>query len=57
MHILSIMNPKGGGGKTTTAVNLAAVPGEMGQHVLLIDLAPGPAQASLSACGTAAMPS
>jgi chromosome partitioning protein len=47
MHILSIVNPKGGGGKTTSAVSIAAALGETGQKVLLIDLDPQ-AGASLS---------
>ena len=38
MQIIAIVNEKGGTGKTTTAVNLSAALGEMGQRILLVDL-------------------
>lgn len=45
MRTIAIVNQKGGSGKTTTAVNLAAAIGERGRRVLVVDLDP---QASTS---------
>ena len=39
-YVLSVVNHKGGVGKTTTSVNVAACLGELGNSVLVIDLDP-----------------
>ena len=48
MKMITVANPKGGSGKTTTAVELSALLAQKGLNILLIDL--NPQSEALSSC-------
>ena len=50
LRTIAITNQKGGSGKTTTAVNVAAALGEQGHRVLLLDLDPQASASSWLGC-------
>src|SRR5215207_8570900 len=50
LQTIAITNQKGGSGKTTTAVNVAAALGEQGHRVLLLDLDPQASASSWLGC-------
>lgn len=57
-EIIAIVNQKGGVGKTTSTVNLAAALGEMGREVVVLDLDPqGNASTALAVAHHSGLPS